>query len=100
MDGWAIALERPGVVEGTVGLCDGNEVSIHGYTRVEQRHSVADTDRQVPGAGEGYVQAVGEPKEPDITPEVGAHQRDHHNVLFAALERVDGVDLDPTRELK
>lgn len=50
------------------------------------------------GAARGDVEAVERGEEPDAP--IGAHEVEDHDVVFAALDLVDGADLDHLREAR
>ena len=54
--------------------------------------AVADDDQLLARAGERYVDAADVGDEAELASVVGAHQRDDHRLLLAALEAVDGID--------
>jgi hypothetical protein len=59
-----------------------------------QRRGIADDDQQPPRSRNGDVQALFKSQKANVAPTIGAHQRQHDDVLLAAFERVDCVNLE------
>src|SRR5262249_23063294 len=55
---------------------------------------IAHQNDQPPRARNGNVESLFQSQKTDVAPPIGAHQRQHDNVLFSALESIDRIDLE------